>query len=127
MIDIVFILDIGSFIKIYIFRRIILNGFIILFFIGYWKIANSVIFVFYTFKQIDSWTYSKFPKGWVWTGSGLTTPMNSIKKVLYEREEQFNGPKENRDQMKVYLQKIFEGLKKKGILERYKIRFTYRP
>lgn len=88
---------------------------------------NSVIFVFYTFKQIDSWTYSKFPKGWDWTGSGSTTPMNSIKKVLYEREEQFNGPMETRDQMKAYLQKIFEGLKKKGILKRFKIRFSYRP
>lgn len=88
---------------------------------------SSVIFVFYTFKQVDSWTYTKFPKGWNWTGAGSTTSLNSTKKRVYEREEQFNGPRETRDSMKVYLEKIFDKLKKKGVIERYKIRFAYRP
>jgi hypothetical protein len=88
--------------------------------------SGEVLFVFYTMLKPISWTYTTFPKGWHWTGSGFT---NSIKgkKIKYEREEQFNGIKMNQDKMQDYLQTYFTKLKEKGIVKYYKIRKTYRP
>jgi hypothetical protein len=88
--------------------------------------SSQTLFVFYTLLKPVSWTYGKFPQGWVWTGSGFTNPLNG-KKLKYEREEQFNGTQKNQDKMKDYLDRYFKKLKEKGVVQFYKIRGSYKP
>lgn len=82
---------------------------------------DSTIFVFYDLNKKQNWGYPKFPKGWTWTGAGIT------KKKDFPQEEQFNGPKKNRTIMRNRLNKKFESLKKRGIVKRFKIRNSYLP
>lgn len=88
--------------------------------------SNCVLFVFYNLIKPESWTYTQFPKSWNWTGSGSTSSVGG-KKLEYEREEQFDGGKDNKDKMKNYLDKYFLKLKQKGIISKYKIRASYLP
>lgn len=90
---------------------------------------SPVVFVFYTFTDTDapaSWRYAKLPPGWRWIGSGSISSMND-KHLLYEREEQFDGPKEAQRKLKDYLQLFFSKLVAKGFIKRFKIRYSYKP
>jgi hypothetical protein len=91
---------------------------------------NKTLFVFYTANpnsETKSWSYGKFPKGWVWIGGGTTVPINSKKVLKYVQEEQFDGPANNIDKMKEYLDKYFTELKEKKIIKVYKIRKSFKP
>lgn len=79
---------------------------------------KSVLFVFYKIIPAQSWTYTKMPKNWVWTGAGST------KSKSYPREEQFQGSQENLKEMKEYLHKFFTTLKQKNMIKKFKIRST---
>ena len=83
--------------------------------------TEASIFVFYKPILYKSWIYSGLHKGWVWTGVG-STPNN-----LYPREEQFNGPKQSKKEVRTYLDEHFKKLKKDKIVQRYKIRYSYKP
>lgn len=87
---------------------------------------TTILFVFYTLSMPQNWTYTKMPAGWEWIGGGSTSPLGR-KKLAYEREEQFVGTTENKQKMKEYLVKYFDGLKRKKVVSRYKIRNTYLP
>ena len=56
------------------------------------------------------------------TSSGSTDKSKNYK---YKREEVFKGPLKHREDMKVYLDKVFRKLLSNGNIERYKIRSTY--
>ncbi len=92
---------------------------------------RGVLFVFYNINENapeKSWSYKKFPKGWVWTGAGSVQPFKGEKvKSTYIREEQFNGPMNKREDMKNYLESYFAKLKEKKIITKYKIRNSYAP
>ncbi len=92
---------------------------------------KGVLFVFYNINEKSpekSWTYKKFPKGWVWTGAGSVQPFKGEKvKSTYIQEEQFNGPMNKREDMKDYLESYFAKLKEKKIVTKYKIRNRYAP
>jgi GH24 family phage-related lysozyme (muramidase) len=62
-----------------------------------------------------SWNY-KLPKGWWWVGSGSTTS------PIYPHEEQFQGTPATTTAAKAYLTKFFADLKKKGIVEQFKLK-----
>jgi len=84
--------------------------------------GDKVIFVFYTFyegMEGTSWKYSRFPKGWKYIGGGGTIGKESL---LYEREEQFSGPKISRNAMHYFLNKAFKEIHERGIIKRYTIR-----
>ena len=83
--------------------------------------AEKVIFVFYTLESPNTWKYTKIPKGWWWVGSGSTGSQK------YQQEEQFQGPKKTQDKTAQYLDKVFNALKKKGIIKLFKIRRSYLP
>jgi hypothetical protein len=90
---------------------------------------EKVVFVFYTFFDKEtpaSWSYSKFPNGWNWVGSGRTSAVGE-KKMIYENEEQFSGPKENQQKMITYLTTFFNKLKQKNYVKRFKIKKSYLP
>ena len=89
--------------------------------------GEKVIFVFYTFfdtKEPASWSYSKFPKGWWWVGSGRTVAFGE-KKIMYENEEQFSGPKNTQEQMITYLTTFFNKLKDKKYIKRFTIKKSF--
>jgi len=88
--------------------------------------TTKTIFVFYTLESNGKWTYPKLPKGWSWIGSGKTASLND-KKLKYENEEQFEGPKESNKKMKEIIDKVFTKLKKNNIVKIYKIRNSYLP
>jgi hypothetical protein len=88
---------------------------------------ENVLFVFYTLDKGEYWTYPQFPKGWWMVGSGTTSPINAKKKMIYKLEEQFNGPKENTNEMKILLNKKFKDLQNKGIVKIFKIEDHYNP
>ena len=96
-----------------------------------WVNDDGVIFVFYTMDKGGTWSYKKkFPKHWNWTGGGGTNPFTKngmSHSYKYEKEEQFNGSLTNRDEMKKYLSKYFDKLKKDKIIKYYKIKYAYRP
>ena len=84
----------------------------------------KTIFVFYTFVDPSvecSWTYKGLPKSWSWIGSGSTGSQK------YQQEEQFQGSKKAQDKTVQYLDKVFNLLKKKGIIKVFKIRRSYLP
>ena len=83
---------------------------------------EKVLFVFYTFDNIDSWSYGKLPNGWRWVGSGTTE-----KKSNYDQEEQFMGPKKKIKEMHNFLNNYFTNLKQKRIIKKYKIEKSYSP
>ena len=87
---------------------------------------DKVLFVFYTFDNIDYWSYGKFPKGWRWVGSGSTSALQK-KKLKYERVEQFMGPKKTIKKMQDFLNNYFKNLKNKGTIKIYKISKSYSP
>jgi len=81
------------------------------------------LFVFYKFNpnaSKNTWLYKRFPKGWDWIGGG-GIPLESG----FEREEQFNGSKEGQKNMKEYLKKFFDKLKKDGIITKFKIHNSF--
>lgn len=83
---------------------------------------SSVVFVFYKMAQPGmSWNYPKLPHKWWWVGSGGTSNPN------YPNEEQFSGSGGNRDSMVKLLKEVFSKLKKKGIIEKFKVRRNYAP
>lgn len=88
--------------------------------------SEQTLFVFYTLKTSSVWKYEKIPAGWRWIGAGKTTPVGTTRDQ-YWWEEQFSGPTKNKKTMINYLMKIFDKLKKKGILTKYKIRQSYLP
>ena len=79
---------------------------------------EAVLFVMYKMGTGGSWAY-KLPKGWWWVGSGSTAS------AAHPNEEQFQGPPTAQASVKAYLNKFFGTLKKKGIVERYKLRTSY--
>ncbi len=74
---------------------------------------QQTIFVFYNPKNIY-WNYGNFPLGWWWVGSG-----SAIGTQYYIKEEQFNGPCENFNEMMQYLKDFFDDLLTKEIVESY--------
>ena len=88
---------------------------------------ESVVFVFYkinpdAIEKDKYWIYQKkFPKGWDWSGKGYT------RTIEYPNEEQFDGPKHNKIDMRNYLDNYFSKLKNKGAILKYKIRYSYLP
>lgn len=95
--------------------------------------SSDTLFVFYAFaipdtppKKPYSWIYNRMPAGWDWIGAGSTSAMGQPPKE-YPREEQFMGPKANKQRMRDYLDKVFARLKKKGWIAKYKIRQSYLP
>jgi hypothetical protein len=90
--------------------------------------SEKVIFVFYTFEDKSkggSWSYV-LPKNWWFVGSGSTSSVSG-KKLKYENEEQFQGPKTTQKNTIQYLDKFFKKLKSKGVITIYKIRQSYLP
>jgi hypothetical protein len=90
---------------------------------------SVVLFVFYAPgpKATSGTELPAGPATWSWTGSGSTSPVNGKANASYPLEEQFNGPPEDRATMKKYLTRVYDGLKKRGIVERFKIRNSYAP
>lgn len=96
---------------------------------------QAVLFVFYNIHQEppndDNITWTKMPKGWNFTGSGSTQPITIVgqkkMKTSYDREDQYNGPKETKAKMKEYLDKAYSKMKEKNIITRYIIRNSYLP
>ena len=87
----------------------------------------STVFVFYKFKNIDSWTY-ELPGNWIWIGSGSTESIREPHPYYeYTKEEQFQGQLDKRDEVIQYLDTYFTGLKGQDIIEKYKIDTTYTP
>ena len=83
-----------------------------------WVPHKKELVLFAVYKPVDtqaSWNY-KLPKGWEWIGSGSTTS------AAYPSEEQFQGPPATTAVVKAYLTKFFADLKKKGIVEQFKIK-----
>ena len=76
---------------------------------------EAVLFATYRMGTGGSWNY-KLPKGWWWVGSGSTTS------AAYPNEEQFQGTPATTATVKAYLTKFFADLKKKGIVEQFKIK-----
>jgi len=89
--------------------------------------TTSVVFVFYTMGTGGHWTYGKLPKSWHWIGSGMVNPLGKTKRKQnkFIRDEQFNGDKKNRKQMRDYLNKYFTKLQERGVVKFYKIRNSY--
>lgn len=87
---------------------------------------ESKLYVFFTYagSKSKSWDYKHLPSGWKMTASG-STDKKSSKPLKYKREEVFKGPLKYREDMKVYLDKVFRKLLSSGNIERYKIRSTY--
>ena len=86
---------------------------------------KAVIFVFYAMEKSSSWNY-RLSKGWWWVGSGTSQPVGH-QPTKYPREEQFDGPMASRRATRDYLQAKFEKLKSKGIIQRFKIRYSFKP
>lgn len=91
---------------------------------------EKVIFAFYTFNdEYDGdkkWEYPKMPSGWRWSGAGSTSPIGG-KLLEYRREESFMGPEKMRDAALHKLEKVFKDLKEKGVITKYKFRFSFSP
>jgi hypothetical protein len=45
----------------------------------------------------------------------------------YPSEEQFGGSADKQTQMRVFLHKIFQNLKERKVISKFKIRETYKP
>jgi hypothetical protein len=91
---------------------------------------EKTLFVFYTLDYSSKgWEYNKLPKGWWWVGAGGTSPVGTASqhKLKYEREEQFSGPAETKQDTIQYLDNVFSKLKEQGIVKIYKIRQSYLP
>ena len=83
-----------------------------------WVPHKKEVVLFVVYKPVDteaSWDY-RLPKGWWSVGAGGTTNPD------YPREEQLQGPADSKAATKAYLTKFFAGLKKKGIVEQFKIK-----
>jgi len=87
---------------------------------------ESKLYVFFTYagSKSKSWDYKHLPSGWKMSASG-STGKNTNRPLKYKREEVFKGPLKHREEMKVYLDKVFRKLLSNGNIERYKIRSTY--
>jgi hypothetical protein len=101
--------------------------------------THDTLFVFYTFcegRAETQWTY-KLPKGWYGVGAGSTesvfvkpTLLSYLfppKPVKYLREEQFSGPKGTAPLARAHLQRMFDDLKRRGVIKCFKIRRTFSP
>ena len=97
---------------------------------------KATLFIFYTY---DNNFHGKFdiddlPTGWWWVGAGRTYQLSTnpeenknIKKPKYEREEQFSGPEETKNDTIRILHKALKNAKQHGILKCYKIEDSYEP
>lgn len=85
------------------------------------ELNEQAIFVFYQLNGEQSWDYEEFVEQWNWIGAGST------KNPKYPREEQFNGPKKSKKQMRDLLKNFFDELKNNEKIIRYKIRYGYKP
>jgi hypothetical protein len=74
--------------------------------------------VYYTYGSVKgkTWTYNNLPSGW-----SLKKKNDTKSSSRYTKMVVFSGPKSNRDDVKKYLNKAFEFLKKKHIVKHYKI------
>jgi hypothetical protein len=90
---------------------------------------DAVLFVFYKLKpgkEDEKWNYTRMPKGWMHVGSSQTGAVGGIAPA-YPSEEQFGGPADKQTQMRVFLHKIFQNLKERKVISKFKIRETYKP
>ena len=81
--------------------------------------TKKQLFAFYTIGNVRNkkWTYKSLPSGWSVQKKGDANKYTSS----YTKMVVFNGPTKNRDDMKKYANKVFEYLKKKGIIRNFKI------
>ena len=79
--------------------------------------SKRKVSVFYKIgsKRGQNWRYHKLPKGWV------LKQKKDVNIANYSKEVDFEGPKSERDNMIKYLEKVFSYLKKKDIVNNYKI------
>lgn len=87
---------------------------------------DAVLFVFYKFKagkEGEKWNYTRMPKGWMHVGSSTVAGADAA----YPNEEQFGGTADKQTQMRVFLHKIFQNLKERKVISKFKIRETYKP
>jgi len=88
-----------------------------------WQRDEAVLFVIYKNASDARWSISdssikKYK--WHFTGSGTTHPLGSAP-GKYPREMQFNGPIESRENTKRILASFMDELKRKGVVERFKV------
>jgi hypothetical protein len=89
--------------------------------------SKYTVFVFYENGYTKRGKPKKFslprpPAKWTWTGSGGTPSR------LYPHEAQYNGSTlAGRKTLAARMKKRFEELKSRGVVTRYKIRFTFKP
>ena len=83
--------------------------------------AEATLFVFYKNPNAENWTYSEMPSEWWWVGGGIT------KTEEYPQEEQFSGPRKNKEEMRRFLNITFEVLKRNNKIRSFKIEDSYSP
>ncbi len=104
---------------------------------------ESTVFVFYTLNRPEDWVWHDLPNNWRWAGSGCVSPCYNTRRWKgwfyqklvnifglpnkYEREEQFNGPEETREEAKHILNMKLQALKDSGIVKCYHIQNDYVP
>jgi hypothetical protein len=83
------------------------------------NVNKKEITVFYTVGSVKGkkWSYSNMPSGWSVNKKGDANKYTS----KYTQMVQFNGSNKNKNDMKKYLIKVFEYLKKRHIVKRFKI------
>lgn len=87
-----------------------------------WQRDETVLFVIYKNATDARWGQDMRVGNFKWrfTGSGTTLPLGSAP-GKYPRELQFNGPIESREKTKRYLVSYMDKLKRKGVVERFKV------
>ena len=80
---------------------------------------KKILTVFYTIGKIKGkrWTYNDMPSGWKVTKKGDADKYTS----KYTQMVQFSGSSKHKSEMKKYLTKVFDYLKKRDIVKRFKI------
>jgi hypothetical protein len=80
---------------------------------------QRTIYVYYSngSNKNKKWSYKSLPEGW-----SLKNKAN-LTNFKYSKLNTFNGPKLNREDIKKYLEKAYEYLKKKNIIKSYKISY----
>lgn len=83
------------------------------------KEKSKTLYVFYTYgsNKNKKWHYKSLPGGWYLKNK---SDINSSK-TKYTKLNTFSGPKQNKEEIRRYLEKAFEYLKKKNIVKYYKI------
>jgi len=80
---------------------------------------KTELLVFYTIGRVKGkrWSYNSMPSGWKVNKKGDANKYTS----KYTQMVQFSGSNKNKGEMKRYIIKVFEYLKKKDIVKRFKI------